>query len=80
MPGVTTKTVIVEAGDLEIIRADLAAGRAAAVAAYQATPVQLAGARAGAKTDRERRDRLLELIHNAVRVTIEVPETAGGEG
>lgn len=79
MPGVT-KTVVVGADDLEIIRADVAAGRMAAVTAYQVTPAQLGAARAGAKVDRERRDLLLELIRNATRVTFEVPENAGGEG
>lgn len=79
MPGVT-RSVVVEARDLEIIRADLKAGRIAAAALIAATPVQLQGARRGATEDGERRAKLLALVERATRMTIEVPESAGGEG
>jgi hypothetical protein len=75
-----TRSEVLGAEDLEIIRGDVQAGRIAAAELVGKIPAHLAAARRGAREDADRRERIGELIKRAVRVTFEVPESAGGEG
>jgi hypothetical protein len=73
----STQDVALGAEDLELLRADLRHGKAEAVAVIASTPHHLAGARAGAASDRDQRDRILELLSRAEVVILRVRE--GGD-
>jgi hypothetical protein len=68
------RDVMLDGDDLEFVRGSVRAAKLQAANHVAATPRHLAAARSGAEADRDRADRILDLLARARAVFARMPE------